>query len=148
MLRSGKSQYNLIYSFIHKSQLWVKKGSPKNINIVNFELGSENSPHLQKLIYGNPASNLFDGIHLHGEGASRHLTYRAVQAIKPVLKTNVQPMLQPDRFSPFSSHRSCPQAIFHQQQRSKQAQMYRNKKDSYMSYNIPTQNSFEVLGNY
>ena len=121
-------------------QMWFKRGCPKNIHIVDFELGSETSPHLKKLIFGNPASNAFDGIHLRGQGASRHLTYRAVQAIKPVLKTSLVPL---------SNHRRLSQAMSQQQQYDKQAQMYRNKVGSQkVTYNIPTQNSFDVLGNY
>ena len=125
-------------------QLWFKRGGPKNIHIVDFGLGTENSPFLQKLIFGNPASNSYDGIHLRGQGASRHLTYRAVQAMKPVLKTNTLP----GRFSLHGSHRSCPQTIFQQKQRNNQTQMFKTKEGSQkIAYSIPTQNSFEVLGN-
>ena len=122
-------------------QMWFQRGCPKNIHIVDFELGSENSPHLKKLIFGNPDLNAFDGIHLRGQGASRHLTYRAVQAIKPVLKTKAVPL---------SSHKRFSQAMSQKQQHDKQqAQMYRNKVGSQkVIYNIPTQNSFDVLGNY
>ena len=135
-------------------QLWFRRGAPKNIHIVNFELGCEQSPHLQKLIFGNPASQQFDGIHLRGEGASRHLTYRAAQAIKPVLKQTVQLSKKHDNFPALSSHQNCPQAVYQQEQRDlqynmnkSQAQMYQNTGRR-ITYNVPIKNSFGILGNF
>ena len=132
-------------------QLWFKRGAPKNIHVVNFDLGCEESPHLQKLIFGNPASQQFDGVHLRGNGASRHLTYRAVQAIKPVLNNSVHPSKMYAGSMPLTSHQICPQAIYQQEQHrfKSQAQMHQNTHTgSRIIYNIPTKNSYEVLGNF
>ena len=71
-------------------QLWQQNGSPSNIQLVNFELGCESSNHVRKLIFGSPGSKNYDGFKFHGEGASRHFSYRAVQAIKPIILSSNQ----------------------------------------------------------
>ena len=63
----------------------VQKGFTDKYPHCDFELGTESSKHLKNLIYGQSTSKNYDGIHLEGEGASRHLSYRAVQAIKPII---------------------------------------------------------------
>ena len=67
-------------------QLWYKKGSPSNIHVVNVELGTETSENLKNLIYGKTTSQGYDGVMLRGEGASRHFSYRSIQAIKPIIQ--------------------------------------------------------------
>ena len=66
-------------------QLWFKRGAPSKIHIVSLEIGSDSSSHLKELIFGNSRSRFFDGIHLRGNGASRHFTYRAKNALMPFL---------------------------------------------------------------
>ena len=103
------------------------------------------------MIFGNPVSQQFDGVHLRIYGASRHLTYRAVQAIKPVLNNSVHPSKICAGCIPLTSHQICPQAIYQQEQRRfiSQAQMHQNTPTgSRTIYNIPTKNSYEVLGNF
>ena len=78
-------------------QLWFKRGAPRNIHIVNFELGCENSPYLKTIIFGNPGSRYYDGCHFRGDGASRHLTYRAILAIKPVIVSSTARITDYDR---------------------------------------------------
>ena len=51
----------------------------------------------------------YDGIHLRGEGASRHFTYRAVNALEPILIGRVR------KFSPKDFHATCPQTLFQRQ---------------------------------
>ena len=66
-------------------KLWKNHGSPKNVHIVSIPLGTEESFHLQRIIHGSSNSLTFDGYSLNGPGASRHLSYRTVQALKPIL---------------------------------------------------------------
>ena len=65
-------------------QLWFKHGSPENIQIATLNLGCSKSQHLRNIIIGNPDGQSFDGIHLRGPAASRHITYRAVQEMRSV----------------------------------------------------------------
>ena len=69
---------------------WLKRGSPSNVSVINVQLGCEVSSHLQNLIYGKRNSTSFDGFSMLGEGATRHLTYRTKQAIKPLMMRNGQ----------------------------------------------------------
>ena len=66
--------------------------------------GCSDSLFLKQIIMGNPGSKLYDGVHLRGSEASRHFTYRAVQAIKPAV-TNES----------VSGHTNCPQARYQRQ---------------------------------
>ena len=66
-------------------QLWLKRGSPERIHIVELELGCDKFPHLKDIIYGTHNNSKYDGIHLIGKSAMRHFTYRAVQAIAPIV---------------------------------------------------------------
>jgi hypothetical protein len=66
-------------------QIWLKRGSPNRIHIVDLELGCDNYQYLKDLIYGQPSDAKFDGIHLIGNGAKRHFTYRASHAISVII---------------------------------------------------------------
>ena len=108
-------------------QIWLRRGSPANISIVDLALDCSGPKrnYLREIIYGNPNSSSFDGLHLRGEFSHRHFTYRAVTAIKPILGNN-------ERFSPAGPrenfthrptydrkkdyHNSCPQTIYQQGQ--------------------------------
>ena len=78
-----KSQLSKFGNHVY-DQLWLKRGSPNRIHIVEFELGCDNYPSLKQIIYGSHGNHKYDGIHLIGSGARRHFTYRAVQAISSV----------------------------------------------------------------
>ena len=65
-------------------QEWVQRGNPHNIQIVQLDL-IQGSNHLKILVYGSPESRHVDGIHLRGRGATRHFTYRAIQAMRPLI---------------------------------------------------------------
>ena len=67
-------------------QSWFKGGSPQNIHIVDFGLDCSGSGYLKDLIYGQTSERNYDGIHFRGDGAQRHFTYRAVNAVKPILR--------------------------------------------------------------
>ena len=51
-------------------------------------LGCETSEHLKQLIFGDTLSKIYNGVSFRGEGATRHFSYRASQAIKPLLTSN------------------------------------------------------------
>ena len=59
-------------------QLWLRRGSPERIHIVDIKL-LEKEGFLKDIIYGAHENARYDGIHLVGSGASWHFTYRAVQ---------------------------------------------------------------------
>ena len=85
-IKSQISKYaNNVYD-----QLWLKQGSPSRIHVIDLELGSDKYAHLKNIIFGNVNSTNYDGIHLVGEGASRHLTYRAVQQISRIITKPLQ----------------------------------------------------------
>ena len=78
-------------------QLWLKQGSPERIHIVDFDLGCENNSYLKDIIYGKQDNAQYDGIHLIGDGASRHLTYRAIQILMSII---TKPCQSTQRFAP------------------------------------------------
>ena len=85
-IKSQISKYaNNVYD-----QLWLKQGSPSRIHVIDLELGSDKYAHLKNIIFGNVNSTNYDGIHLVGEGASRHFTYRAVQQISRIITKPLQ----------------------------------------------------------
>ena len=84
---------------------------------------------------GNPVGNSFDGIHPRGTEAPRHVTYRAAQLIKSVIRD-------------YGDHTTCPQAVYQGQsyQNQRKGKKSTNARDNF-GYNVPTKNSFEVLAN-
>ena len=72
-------------------QLWLKRGSPSRIHIIELELGCDNSQYLKEIIYGKPNHPQYDGIHLTGPAALRHFTYRAVQKLSSIITKPSQP---------------------------------------------------------
>ena len=69
------------------------------IKIVELDLKCSESGYLRSIIFGNPGESKFDGLHLRGKFASRHFSYRAIQAILPVIKYP-------------NCERDCPQQIY------------------------------------
>ena len=145
-------------------QLWLRRGSPERIHIVDIKL-LEKEGYLKDIIYGSHENQRYDGIHLIGQGASRHFTYRAVQAISPIIsKPN------PDRkLSSFSrvrqtnyrqsdkdNHQNCPQTR-HMRQSANGGQWKRSdrlfsevlkgssQQKSKQMYTVPTSNFFNPL---
>ena len=106
-----KSQLSKFANHVY-DQLWLKRGSPSNIHIVELELGCDKYPKLKDLIYGRQTYANFDGVHLVGEGAKRQFTYRAIQAVnkiitKPLHKKPVYRQAARDE-----DHTNCPQARY------------------------------------
>ena len=93
-------------------QLWIKRGRPEKIQIVELDLKCSESEYLRSIIFGNPGQSQFDGVHLRGSDSERHFTYRAVQSIKPVLKQvkSNKPNYQPN------CGNDCPQQRFQRKQ--------------------------------
>ena len=76
-LKSDLSEYgNQVYD-----QQFIKRGRPGKIKIVELDLKCSESGYLRSIIFGNPGESKFDGLHLRGKFASRHFSYRAIQAI-------------------------------------------------------------------
>ena len=94
-------------------QLWFKRGGPKNIFVVDIDLQCTKDGYLKDLIYGKSSDRLYDGIHLRGEGGNRHFSYRAVNAIKPIL--NCRREIRAKNARPDDRHTDCPQARFKRQ---------------------------------
>ena len=143
-------------------QLWMRRGCPKNIHIVELNLNCQDSAYLKKVIFDDVKNINFDGIHLRGPGASRHFTYRAVQAIKPVLESvhkNVLPGLAKPLFprsrKPHSmpasnntvnkdNHSDCEQAQY-MKQKLQQRKTYAQATKSETVYSVPTSNYYGSL---
>ena len=91
----------------------VQKGWPKNIHIINFDLGCDDSKYLKNILFGNPGENYYDGVHLRGTAASRHFTYRAVQAVRQAnLSSRPKKTANYDRPD---YHSDCPQTRYQSQ---------------------------------
>ena len=137
-------------------RLWEKLGNPENIQIVELQLNVEHSSHLRGLIFGSRTSYAFDGIHARGEGGSRHITYRSVQAVKPVLSKlfgscqsqkprDVKKGAQATNYDTnHSDHTNC-ETVRYQNKRYglSYAQAVRAKQSQV--YTVPTYNRFSSL---
>ena len=116
-IKSRLSNYaNSVYD-----QLWLKNGSPENIQIVELEFGlqSAKTGYLKEIIFGKNKSKNYDGYHLNGEFALRHFTYRAVQAIQPITRSSWSSARPANHSDPSSRpgetdnyHRNCPQSEY------------------------------------
>ena len=144
-----KSKLSIFANNVY-DKLWLKNGCPTNIRIATLNLGCSDSEHLRTIIVGNPDSQSFNGIHLHGAHASRHFTYRAVQAIKSAIAYSYADSCTRNKlgasFPQSENHINCPQARYqgqspanHGKGNMSQAQNYNNS--------VPTKNSFNILGN-
>ena len=164
-IKSQLSQYaNSVYN-----QVWLKKGCPKNIYFVDIELGTESSKYLRRLIYGKSNRNDYDGIHLRGEGAARHFTYRAIKAMNSIISGKVNYPGAQHRTKDYTAKHSnyhtttCPQAQYQKRQTAtnqqtgyssdnqsqrqsgvnSQARRYSDVVDN--RYSVPTGNRFSPL---
>ena len=146
-------------------QTWLRRGCPDRIHMVDIKL-FENEGYLKDLIYGTHENVKYDGIHLNGEGGSRHFTYRAIQAIKPIISKPNQDQQIPSFWrqtrntdsyrSNEDNHQNCPQTNYmrqsassgHQGRRSGKSysDVLKSSKHSTGSmYNVPTKNFFTPL---
>ena len=148
-------------------QLWIKKGCPDNIFVVQLN-GLKSTGYIREIVYGKTKSKNYDGIHLRGPHAVRHFSYRAVQAIKSVIVGNLKPARQFKNKE--DNHRNCPQAVYQSQRRrtnersakpapsqsdssdyghqsagGSQGVSYSDVVSGNYSYNVPTQNKFNPL---
>ena len=135
-------------------QLWTKSGSPENIRIAEIKLNVEHSGYLKSLVYGSKAENNFDGIHLNGEGASRHFTYRAVQAIQNIIsphhrKPSDAPRSRRQTTAKYNlekdDHSDCPQARYQHRRYSDVVRGYTTRPPHGYTYSVPTTNRFNPL---
>ena len=158
-----KSQLSKFANHVY-DQLWLKRGEPTRIHIVDLNLDCEDYPYFKEILYGRRHDRKFDGIHLNGTAATRQFTYRAIQAIrsrftKPPFMTarhwSVSERNRPIRSSGWSTsdHRNCPQAKYQEAQR----QLARNRRkdgvhtrtevtrNTEYVYSVPTRNFYNPL---
>ena len=151
-IRSTLSNFaNSVYD-----QLWTKSGSPENIKIAELKLNVEHSGYLKSLIFGSKTEDNFDGIHLNGQGASRHFTYRAVQVMQNIIsphprKPSAIPSLhrQPaaEKYNLCEDdHSDCPQARYQRRKYSDVVSGYTTPPTAYgYTYSVSTANRFNPL---
>ena len=99
-----KSQLSKFVNHVY-DQLWLKRGSPDRISIVELGLDCGKSNYLREIIYGTHNDPKYDRIHLIGNHSAWHFTYRAVNAISSII-TKPFRYQQP---STFSRRNSCPE---------------------------------------
>ena len=147
-IKSQLSEYgNVTYD-----QMWQKRGSPEKIQVVHIDMNCHSSGYLKRIIFGDPASKDFDGIHLRGDGATRHFTYRAIQAVRQVMfpaKSNFCASSQsgrqardipPTKSGRDTDHTDCPQSQYQHRRTNSQFQ-YQNRQG-----NRQGQNSYRQTG--
>ena len=153
-------------------QCILKSSNSSRIHLMELNLTRE-SKHLKDIIYGRTDNQRYDGIHLSGEAASRHFSYRVVQSFKQILQTPGQPKIRPSQYSSSESesserreriseshgHTNCPQAQYQRIQRGKRAHVSRQyatyasvvksntRGDQIYNFSIPTRNRFDQLSN-
>ena len=141
-------------------QIWQKMGSPENIQIVHIDLKCSSSAYLRKLIFGDSNSENFDGVHMRGEGASRHFTYRTINALKQVILSEKSQGTYRSKNRTYgqakplsnSDHSACPQTVYQMWQkieknfnhRAPQAKSYSPRYND-DRYSVPTKNRFSPL---
>jgi hypothetical protein len=153
-------------------QQFIKRGRPDNIDIIELD-GLDSSGYLRSIVYGDVNKENYDGIHLRGRYASRHFTYRAVQAIKKIVNCSPDPSSPRQKSETKTDfHRTCPQTKYQaRQSRTNQtkAQLAGNQSEKVISghqsashsqnvrysdivsggnnhrYNVPTQNKYSPL---
>ena len=128
-------------------QCLIKSSNSKRIHIADIKLGVENNKFLKELIYGQPENPRYDGIHLEGSGASRHFTYRAVQALKHIVPNKSPLRSQPTDHTRCPQaqyqryHTRCPQAQYQREQLIKQRGKGVIQSEQYVSYASAVKNS-------
>jgi hypothetical protein len=148
-------------------QLWVKRGRPENIHIVNLD-GLDSTEYLRNIIYGGESKDNYDGIHFRGAHAARHFTYRSIEAVKSIIVGPLkQRAPQPKNRNTEDYHRNCPQAQYQQRRGTNQRSENLSSSQSQSSqsvtgsqgvrysdvvigrnnYSVPVGNRFDVLGN-
>ena len=132
-------------------QCLLKSNHSGRIHVVDLNLGAQKSKHLKDIIYGRQDNPIYDGIHLSGSEAGRHFTYRAVQALRPILSNTSQANLfssqarqgsrgisagveSSDRHTEFKDHTNCPQARYQREQFIKKRGNRAAEQPHYVSY--------------
>ena len=162
-----KSQLSKFANHVY-DQLWLKRGEPTRIHIVDLNLDCEDYPYFKEILYGRRQDRQFDGIHLNGTADTRQFTYRAIQAIRsrftkpPQMAArhwSVSDRNRPIRSMSSSDHRNCPQTKYQEAQR----QLARNRrKDAVHTrtyaevassstehvYSVPTRNFYNPLNRF
>ena len=94
-------------------QLWVKEGSPENIEILDLDL--ECFGPFRDLVYGHRENAKFDGAHLAGAAGPRQFTYHLIKSMK------AKKLSKMSRDAQVDNHFSCPNAgVRHKYQRKQE----------------------------
>lgn len=138
------------------------------IHLVELSLGCDNSSYLKNIIYGSHGEHKYDGIHLAGQAAVRHFTYRAVQTLLPIINPSSQPSKQrnfrvknhasyreklpAETWEQDYQHTNCKQAQY-QRQSARGSHGVRTSNRRYSDvlknkdtrYSVPTKNFYDPL---
>ena len=152
-------------------QCILRSSYSDRIHLMELNL-TQDSKYLKDLIYGQTENPRFDGIHLSGEGSSRHFTYRVVQIFKQIFQNGKsKSRMFPSSFSnrrnersdrvkrqsDVDNHTNCPQANYQRIQRGNipyKARHYASYASAVksnirggqtISFSIPTRNRFDQL---
>ena len=130
---------------------------------MKFGLDNSKPQYLREILFGKPDNQKYDGYHLNGQSASRHFTYRAIQAIRPITSSESRPANQSgtrgrniESGGRENFHRDCPQSRYmrknkvesHQGNRkfaSYAESVKQRTSDVGYAYSVPTQNRFNPL---
>lgn len=141
-------------------QLWAKRGCPENISIVQIE-GLDSTAYLRNIVYGNKNKESYDALHLRGPHGARHLTYRAVQAVKGLIVGNIKQRISKrrnknteqtkvrstnQRQGP-ASHGQSQRTNYRQSAGGAQGVRYSDAVSGGNQYSVPVGNRFDILGN-
>ena len=97
-VKSQLSKYaNSVYD-----QLWIKEGSPENIQIMDLDL--EGSGKFRDLVYGHHENAKFDGTHLFGSAGTRQFTDRVIKLMKAKM------CFKKSGDAQVANHSNCPNA--------------------------------------
>ena len=83
-------------------------------------------------------SGRYDGVHMYGRQGQSAYTQSLLKIFKSVIPTQ-----QFKNLSSTSSHTDCPQTVY----QKKSGKTNPDKQRSKTTYNVPTRNKFNVLGN-
>ena len=125
---------------------------------MEFILGCDKSYYLKDIIFGEHSDPRYDGIHLIGQAAVRHFTYRAVQTVSSVIyrqpadfRATISAGRVSDNYAQDNYHTDCEQALYQRQsvsgshggQRQKTYSDAVQNKDT--KYSVPTENYWSPL---
>ena len=144
--RSIKNHLSVFANSVY-DHLYLKHNSPANIQIAELNLGTDEYPHLKKIVMGNPETSAYDGVNLRGSESLRHFTYRAVQLIKSITGyTHAQNVNLRHKYSmqqKDEDHTYCPQSLYQRLQKVKVMSKYSAQNEGYYDHTNCPQASYQ-----